>query len=623
MKKIFINLLVYTFLASLASFLIGAFLFKVPVLNMSDIMHYRFNNGFLFMFEVMPSAVVTGFLVGCAVSFGDVEASAYARFSSSLVTCFRDVIIIVVFATFGLSFCHDVFIPALQQKKIEYEQKPETIRNYKLLAENYMERKEEKTEYAKLAFFYFKKIIELDPSNKEAAVRAKEAELAAASGLEKTNSEKKDSAVTSDLSLIGEAEPIDYTEIDKMKASSVHELVLEAEKLFDAKDYLGAHYYAQAAIKIADEKDINLADAKSIANEAWNILSETIAEEPTEENMFFRKKVEGYKKLNSNDILGAYYIFQSLNTKKIEYGRDPDVKRYLNDARDRLSKEYFFTDETIDKDAFESAKNVYFALKHKDSSYDIFYIKGITDINNTGKLVRYLREVHIYSFDQYGDFVKAASVPYAKMLACDIKQVMGEKEIEEKGIDAKWKTVPRLLLCSVDRDVEGLRLSPSYVDKNYETVEGPNQMLLAMPYNDFTVLSQCADGNHKMNFWTMSKMKLSASSYGYSDEIIIQTVLSSVFYPFMIFIILILCASIGWNYRLIRGTMFKFVWVFIIPLFNVIMYGAIGFMEFLVKLLNFIFMGIAGTTFALYLGIVFYLFWVFIVGFLFLSRKGD
>ncbi len=76
MKKIFINLLVYTFLASLASFLIGAFLFKVPVLNMSDIMHYRFNNGFLFMFEVMPSAVVTGFLVGCAVSLGDVEASA-------------------------------------------------------------------------------------------------------------------------------------------------------------------------------------------------------------------------------------------------------------------------------------------------------------------------------------------------------------------------------------------------------------------------------------------------------------------------------------------------------------------------------------------------------------------
>ena len=623
MKKIFVNLFIYTFLASLASFLIGAFVFKVPVLNLSDVMHYRFNNGFLFMFEVMPSAVITGFLVGCAVSFGGVEASAYARFSNSLVTCFRDVIIIVVFATFGLSFCHDVFIPALQQKKVEYEQKPVTIRNYMQLVKNYMEKADEKQEYASLAFFYSKKILELDPSNKEAAALCKDAELKAASHFKNGSSSKKSSAITSDLSLTGELEPIDYTEIDKMHSSSVHELVVEADKLLKNRDYLGAHYYAQMAIKIADERDIDLSEAKSIAGEAWNILSQTIAEEPTEENLVFRKKVDGYTKLNSGDYLGAYYIFQSLNTKKIEYERDPDVKRYLNDSRDKLSKEFFFIDETVDKDAFESANNVYFALKHKDHSYDIFFLKGITDINNTGKLVRYLRELHIYSFDKLGNFVKAASVPYAKMLAVDIKDTFSEKEIEEYGFDAKWKTVPRLLLCSVDRNVEGIKNQPVYVDKNHEIAEGPNQMILSMPYNDFTVLSQCTDGKHKMNFWTMSRMKLSASDYGYSDEIILQTVLLSVFYPFMIFIVLMLCASIGWNYRLIQGTMFKFIWIFIIPLFNVIMYGAIGFMEFLVKLLNFIFMGIAGTTFALYLGIAYYLFWVFVVGFLFLSRKGD
>ncbi|MBP5403302.1 MAG: hypothetical protein J6Y36_09110 [Treponema sp.] len=621
MKKIFNILLVYTILSGLACFLIGAFVFKIPFVSASDVFSYKINNGLLLMLEVLPSSVITGFLVACAVYFGTVEVSAYARFSNQLAACLKDVIIIAVFATFGLSMAHDVFAPALELRKAGYEQKPVLIKQYMELAQNNLLKSIKDPDAANYAVFYAKKVLEIDPKNESAIELSKRAEFARASKLKKKkNGDKEFVPIGSGIN--GNPEKIDTSEIDKMYSSSVLELIQESQKLFDQKDYLGSHYYAQMAVKMADEKDINLPVAKNYANRAWNIISQARAEEETEENRFFKTKVKGYTELNAGNYMEAYYIYQSLHNQKDEYAKDPDVKRYLNKARDELTKNYFFNDETEDANSFESAENVYFSLHYHDGTYDIFFIRGISDVGTKGKLVRYLRELHIFSFDAGGNLIKSGIVPYAKMLAIDASS-LSDVQIKNLGIDAKWKTVPYLQLCSVDRDEENSKVSPVYMDKKGEKVPGPEHMFFSMPYDDFTVLSQCSNGIQKINFWSMSKMKLSAANYGYSEEIILQNILRSVFYPFMIFILLVLCASIGWNYRLESKNLFKFIWVFIIPLFNVVMYGAVGFMEFLIRIFNFIFMGLAGTLFALYLGIAFYVVWIIVVCFIFLSRKGD
>ena len=179
------------------------------------------------------------------------------------------------------------------------------------------------------------------------------------------------------------------------------------------------------------------------------------------------------------------------------------------------------------------------------------------------------------------------------------------------------------MLCSVDRDSEGTKVSPVYLSKNAESIEGENHILLSMPFNDFSVLSKCSGDNPKMSFFNMTKMKLLPSAYGYSQEIIMQTILTSIFYPFMIFIMLIFSACIGWNYRLQGNGLFKFVWIFIFPFVNLILYGVVDFAVFFIKLMNFILIGFAGVNFSIYAGFAFYSICLVFVCILFLSRKGD
>lgn len=617
MKKIAINVLIYTFIASLICFIIGMFAFKLPILNANDIWAYRANNGWLFVLELLPSAVITGFLIGCSIYFGTLDVP-HARFSAVLSENFKPIIALCIVFTFALSLSHDILTPSLKQKKTFFEQKPAVIVNYMNLANEYQSKCYNNPQYAVLALYYTRKVLELDPKNEQAKELARKAELAASVKVNKQKGAKKSSTKKS----TGPVEQIDTVEIQKIKGSTTYELVTQSQKYFDEEKYLDAHYYAHFAVKFAEENDVNLAKAKELENKAWNILSQAKAEKLTEANRFFRKKLEGYTKFINEDYLGSYYIFQSLAIEKEKYEKDPDVKRYLAEARTNVEKEYFFTDETADTDAFETTQNVYFSLPHSDGTYDIIYAGGIIDIEGAGKYVRYLRDVYIYSFDSMGNFKSVMSVENAKMLATDSTMLSKEKRIE-LGIDDKWKTVPYVMLCSVDRDIEGQKISPEYFDKNNNKIEGPNQIFLSMPYGDFDVLAQCADGNNTVNFWTMAKMKVNAKAYGFSREIILQSVMTSVFYPFMIFIVLLFCASIGWNYRLLTENLFKFVWVFVIPLFHYVLYGVIGFFEFLIKLLNFIFVGIGGANFALLLGIVFYALWIVAMSFLFLSRKGD
>lgn len=624
MKKILTGLLSYTIIACLICLVIGMFAFPMPVLNPRDIFAYRWNNGLLFVMTILPSIVGTGLLLGGSIYFGKIPASPAKRFSPPIVDAFKIVIVLTVCLTFAITIVHEVFVPVAEQKKVAFEEKPGLINEYKTLAQEYLLKSIKKSEYSNLATFYAKKIIELDPKNEEAKDLIKRAELA---GAIKSDSGKKDSRneqlkVTPESGLSNSIELVDSTEINKIHNASVLDLVNESESLFYSGDYLGSHYYAQMAIRIADTKDVNLSKARELANRSWNILSDAQVEPLTEENKFFRRKVEGYTKLMAGDFLSSYYKYQTLANTKINYARDADVQRYLNIARYELTQEYFFIDETTDKDTFESAENVYFSLHHDDGTYEVFYIKGITDINETGNMVRYLREVHIYFFDQYGDFVKSMVVPYAKMLAIDVETV-SEEQKTALGIKSEWKTIPYLLLCSVDRDKEDVRITPIYTSDNGEKVDGVNQLLLSMPYDDFGIISQCTNGIHKMNFWNMQKMKRTADAYGYSNEIIMQTALSSIYYAFMIMFLLLFACVVAWNYRLHGERLFKFAWVFILPFVNLILYGLIGFCEFSMKLLNYILMGIAGIKFALYLGLAYYIIAIVVMCVIFLARKGD
>lgn len=631
MKKVFFNIIGYSIFVIIAAFVMGFFAKTDITVCSIDYFSYRLNNGLIFVLKVLPSAIVSSFLIALAIDFKRVEYFGGGRFSSTLIKEFKNIFIVAIVFTFLITMITEVFYPFSENRKNQFEKKPSMIQAYLNASQKNLLESLKNPELANLSIFYSKKILELDSKNKEAKDLLKRSEELLAKNsktkisIKQNKSKLKEKLKQENINFVDLSKtkvPDNLSNFSKIEESTVLELIEKAEELFSEEDYLASHYYAQFAVKMADQKDVNLQRAKEISNRAWNVLSKVQEEKLTEENLFFREKFKGYKNLTSGDFLSAYYVFQRLNNHSYEYSNDPDVKRFLEESRKKLETEYFFIDETKDKNSFESANDVYFSIKKTDGSYDIYLIKGITDVENTGEYVRYLRDFYIFSFSETGSFEKSMYVPYAKMLAVQT-DVFDDQAFVKYGIDKKWKTVPFVMLCSVDRDTEGVKISPTYRYEKAGKEDKENKIFIPLPYDDFTMLSKVSDVNNHVNYWGMNKLSKDPSYYGYSNEVVKQKTMISIFYPFMILIIFILAASIGWNYRMTDNGLFKFSWIFIYPAIHFVVYGVIVFAEFFIKLLNFILIGIAGTNFAVYVGILFYLICLILVSILFLSRKGD
>ena len=91
----------------------------------------------------------------------------------------------------------------------------------------------------------------------------------------------------------------------------------------------------------------------------------------------------------------------------------------------------------------------------------------------------------------------------------------------------------------------------------------------------------------------------------------------------MLLIIFIFVASIAWNYRLAAGAIFKFKWVFILPVLNIVFYFLERMIEYTIKVLNLVFIAMAGTRMAIFAGIGVYVVLLLVVSVAFLARNND
>ena len=418
---------------------------------------------------------------------------------------------------------------------------------------------------------------------------------------------------------IARAEGFDETEM------TVLEMLQKARELFAAKDFFGAHYLSVEAERLCGPNDPNIFEAKDIASQAWNRLQSAQKEELTAGNLFFRKKWEGYKALNNGNFEESYYIFNDLAMEDERKARDPDVVRYLKISRDRLLEQFFFIDETYDASRFESSKNVYFSIRHPTGGYDIILIHGVTEVDGTGGMVRYLRGLELFSFDEYGQFKYSVSTPYAKMKSCDTKS-LGLYETQRLGINSSIKSIPYIMLRSVSRNSREQKNEPVYEyagTQEYTSILSKNQLYLPIPYEDISLILLSAAGKGNLNPFSLNRLARKAPDYGYSSEVFSVESLNRIFYPFMLLIIFIFVASIAWNYRLAAGAIFKFKWVFILPVLNIVFYFLERMIEYTIKVLNLVFIAMAGTRMAIFAGIGVYVVLLLVVSVAFLARKND
>ena len=602
MKKIVRILIVYTFFCFLLCLLYGFFVGKIPDLISGYVKQYRLFSGLRLFCKIAPAILFTGFIIGCAISFGRNPEGSTTRFSSAMFHRYRGVLVSGLVCVFILSVVSEIGTPLLGERQKQMEQMPNMVNDYVRIGNDLFDRNK-----LTLATHYAQFALDLDPAAENARKLMQRIDL------------KKDETYAIGSSDETKDEP------SSLQLSEDGETVLDfrnkAESAAAEGDWFGAHYFAEAGLSIASPRDINIDMLKDIAARAWNVLSAPRSDQMTEGQKVFAQKMEGYRALMDNDNLHAYYLFRSLSLQSHELSIDRDVVRYLAIAEHRLNNECFFIDEKSFIRGFESASNVHFAM-NVNGGTDIIYIKGITTVFDSGDTVQYLRGFSMFHLDAEGNYVRGLFVPYAKMLEISTSDLDNTTK-RILFIPDTAKNVPYILLRSIDRNEQGSAMKPVYYYAGKTETEGPDHLFLPIAYEDFLMITESAKGAEYMRVKTLFQFISKAGTYGYSEEVFAQVLIERLFYPLLMLILLVLFASYAWNNRIGEYQIFKFKWIFAFPIFSVLFYYVHLICLWLFKLLNYTLLGIMGISSALICCLFIYIIMLVIASLVFLSRNAS
>ncbi|MCQ2583342.1 MAG: hypothetical protein MJ160_05495 [Treponema sp.] len=607
MKKIIGILSVFLVIGLIICIVLG-YLLPIPSDVIVSVGVYKFCTGIGYFLEFLPAMVLTGFVVSCSVHFGHNSEGSLQRFSPAMGKRFQVVMLISIICTALLTLSNETFGLMVNKKKSEIQNRPKLIAEYVKVGNVLYDQ----GFYARAAR-YADAVLKLD-SNSVDGTDLKN----------RTSIQLKMENMEAPRFDINTSEPI-YEKnrdlkIQEDQISQAHKYLELAKDAYANEKWFDAHYYAEIGLNLSSSKDPNTDDLRTISTQAWNNISTMHKNAKTQSQLDFEEKYRGYVALVEKDDLKAYYIFNSLSQKSLELARDPDVSFYLKIAKDRVEQRYFFVDETLELESFESANDVYFSYKYNDGTEDIVYFKGATVIEATGNSVQYLRDFSITTVDENGKWIKTMRVPYAKLMPVAVRHIdEGIKQVLELNNDNEF--IPYILLKSVGRDNPQQMYIPTYTFADGRVSNIPEYMLFPINFDDFLMLEACSDKPETMYLPDLFDITKKAETYGYSEAAYGQNLLNRLFYPFFILILLVGLASFGWTNRIGDSQYFKFSWIFSIPFYIVAQVLFYQLMCFFFHLANYVFIGMAGVFGAIGIGLVFYLIALIISGIYFLARK--
>lgn len=528
---------------------------NLPVLLSRHEGRYIFNRGLIYFFNILPAVFGSGFLVAFSIVFGEDAQKAQMRFSPVIMKNFRSVMVVSIFLIAILSFVQEAGIPFAQKKKIQEERTPHLLEEYIRLGNDCL-----KTGNYTLAHRYGSHILKIMPDSKEGRNLIDKSE-AVLKAIKKVDGSFGKETVS---------EKYLETEMNNMTLSRLIQMSRQAA---EEKNWFEAHYYAELASFSGSELDINLKEAKMLAAEAWNNLQKNSVREKNEDQILFEKKREAYGALSRGDNIEAYYMFKDIAREDKTWASDPDVSRFLEIAEKRVENQYFFIDETEKLKAFENYNDVYFTVSRTSGAKDVVYIRGITPVQDGGRMVQYLRELSVMTYGKNGVLLRSVYVPYAKMISVDVN-IFDENTKENLELKDEMKRVPYILLESIGRNSKEEKSSPIYKYPDYvkkEQRDEPNFVVLSLSMKDFNLALDMSGGFEKMSLPSLFETSGKAESLGYSSEISQALLLERISYPLLLLVIFISLSILAWNLRLAEGKIFKFIWVFAVPVCTVVM----------------------------------------------------
>jgi len=595
----------------LCGYLIAAFLLclgiagmqkNIPLLLPGAGARFRLFQGILFFLELLPSLSCGGFLVAFSVAFGRSRSKCYERFSGVMIGHYKNVMICSLILVFILTAGKEVAGPHITRLQLQAQKAPYLLSEYLTLG---------KTEFSQgrlvLSHAYAKQALTLSPDNPDAQMLIDKTE----SVLNAMHPVKK--MVHSDSA--------DYYDVNAAP-DSITSLLKKSEDAAAAGKWFDAHYYAQLAIASGSGQDINLDQAKRDAAIAWNHVSGPLSQTDPASELFFEKKRAAYTLLSQGDVLEAYYQFLALSETSEENAADPDVRQYLEISREKVQKDYFFLEETTDLQQFESRQNVYFHVNNANGSQQIISVRGITPVARSGDMVQYLRGLTVYTYDRTGKFEKSCTVAYAKLVV-QSADMLSPAERKNWGIKPGYDQIPTIMLRAVSRDGKGSAIDPLYTygDDTVERNESP-YIVLPLPFTDFELLCAASQGPAHMDLLSLAQFVPVSKIYGYSTEVFGVSLVQRVMNPLLLLVFLIFSAAFAWNYRIGEKVLFKFRWIFVLPLSTFIAYGILKIFSAMINLVDFLFVGLFGQ-FALVLSLVCGVILLCLVSINFLGRTSD
>lgn len=637
MKQIIRVLVIYTIIAFAICFGVSAFYGHLPVLLDNAAGSYKFFRGLKWFLNILPALLVSSFLTGGSIQWKNGTDDSEQKFSKAMGKRFKYVIIFAIVISCVLTLSQDLLIPAVNKKITKHEENPVLLKKALYLGNEAL-----KNDEPLLAWQYAEQANAIYPHSDEVASFYKRA--VDARDLSTANVRKN---------------PVEVKRVEapienKNKSYKIREMVEKAEDCIEKRDWFNAHYWATLAVNACNGTNTNLQVAQDIANTAWNELSNPVRSLDDEINAFHARKKEGYTALIRGDSLQAYYIFHELSSSA-EHFHDPDIVQYLAIAKERVESNYFFIDETADLEKFEDKKEIYFTLKHTDGSYDLVYIDGVANVKGVDGMIRYLDGLSVITYSKYGSFISSMHVPFAKMSEVSV-DLFTEEQFNLLGISKNVKTVPYILLQSVDRETEGLVCKPEYSYRPSELPAGvavklvdilpytmqlnsrssaedsaleeinssyreeTASLILPMKFSDFDMLASVSEGAENMSMFKLIKFIKNAKEYGYSHEVYLQSLISRCIYPLCILILIVIMASFAWNYRLDEDKLFKTKWLLVFPLITAVIYVLLKILAYIITLVDFFFIS-CSAMYAFPVEFAFFVLVLIIVSINFLSRS--
>ncbi|MBP5252039.1 MAG: hypothetical protein J6Z17_06465 [Treponema sp.] len=607
MKKALLVLTVFTLLVFAGCVCFASFVLKVPGIFQPYGSSYRFFHALKYFFMLLPAIVTSGFVAGCSIQWKSGIDDSARRFSNAMTRRYKNTILLSLPLVLFLSIAQEVFVPSVDSKIAEIKSLPYRVNSYLNFSKSFL--KEGKTV---LALQYANYAVELDPDDADAVSLKKHAEdkLELENKIALSHPDQKQTASATENKVLTSED----------RAHTVYELVQKSRAASEQKDWFNAHYYAQLAVSACSGTDTNLREAISLANTAWNNIQKPQFFEDPAEKEYFETKRQGYTAYNAGDYLKAYYIFQKIihfeNVKVTA-----DVERFFTLSREEVENQYFFFDETDDMQKISDFHNVYFSVQNTDKSKTVFYARNVMPMQKNGGLVSYLEGFYAVNFSSSGNFNYSFDVPFAKVIAQSTADFSSEA-LSAMGISKSWKNVPLIILQSVDRHTEGLISRPNFVYRsNAPKLDSENIMILPIDFNSLGAASELSATSKSMDIFSLLTFISKAKSFGFSEEIYMIQLVSRLMYPLFILIILVLCAVIGWNYRLEKVSMsFKFSWIFAFPVFMVVALVIFNSLLYVFNVMNYVFVGLFGDNSVL-LTMILYIIIFVCMSVLFMSRK--